>query len=45
MKIEASGSSTSGNIIKIIAAMLKGRTTSNPRTCRIVGRVELILSR
>src|SRR5882724_8954844 len=37
IKIEASGKKTSGNIMNTSMPMLKGRATSNPRTCRIVG--------
>src|SRR6185503_17408360 len=42
MKIEASGRKTSGNIMKMSMPMLSGRTTSNPRTCRIAGAILLI---
>jgi hypothetical protein len=42
IKIEASGSNTSGSIIAIIAVMLKGRTTSKPRTCLILESAALI---
>ena len=42
MKIEASGRKTSGNIIKMSMPMLSGRTTSNPRTCRIAGTIVLM---
>ena len=34
MKIEASGNNTRGNMTAIMVAMLSGRTTSKPRTCR-----------
>jgi hypothetical protein len=37
MKIDKSGRNTSGSIMKTSMPMLSGRTTSNPRTCRIVG--------
>src|SRR5688500_776081 len=42
MKIDASGRNTSGNIMNTSMPMLRGRTTSNPRTCRIAGAIVLI---
>ncbi len=44
MKIEARGRNTSGSIRKTSMPMLKGRATSNPRTCRIAGAKVLIFS-
>jgi len=42
MNIESSGRNTSGSIMNISMPMLSGRITSKPRTCRIVGIIELI---
>ena len=42
IKIDASGSSTSGSMMKSSVPTLKGRTTSNPRTCLNVAILELI---
>jgi hypothetical protein len=42
MKIEASGSRTSGSISSTTIPRLNGRTTSNPRTCRIAEIAALI---
>jgi hypothetical protein len=42
MNIDARGRKTSGNIMKTSMPILKGRATSNPRTCLILGMTVLI---